>query len=148
MPTVILDHPPEFVVRTLLIDLGMATEPADDDDWPVFVSNEPDQPDSCIIVVENGSVLRGRHHFDGEVQEGYGVQIKVRSIDYSARQTIGAIVEALDQQVRNTLVEVSSADYRVYSMHRTGSVLHPGKGPGNSNRDLFTVNYVATIDQL
>ncbi len=153
MSTVILDHSPAYVIRCLLIQLGMATAPKDYDIWPVFVSNEPDQPDNCIVVVDTAGALHGRHHFDGEVQEGYGIQILTRSVDYTGEQTLRAIVEALDQQVANTAVQImddigtGTTDYIVYSMNRAGGILHPGRGPNNANRDMFTVNYIATIDQ-
>jgi hypothetical protein len=156
--SVILEHAPAEVVRGLLIQLGIASNGVEYAPWPVFVENEPDQPDNCITVEDMPGVLDGRLHPTGEVQEHNGILIRVRGArditgtdlkdGYQiARRRIDLICEALDQSVRSTQVTLDSATYIVYSANRISSVDSLGRTRANRERSIFTVEYQFTIAQ-
>lgn len=143
--------PPSFIVRQLLVDLGLvisangSTTP-----WQGQCVAEPSTPDQVITVYETSSEDNGRIMFDGSRVEQRGVQIRVRGGAYQndgylkARQV--AIV--LDQQVRRTTVAVDSVEYMIHSMNRKSDVIYMGEDTPTSRRKVFTINYTVTVSLL
>lgn len=143
-----LTHSPSDVIRYLLIDLGLGTAPSAGQAWPVHVEREPASPDSVLTVYTTQGRTRGRTQRDGIVQEHYGIQIRVRD----ARPETGhvkanAVACALDTLVKRNTVTIGAQSYLVEAVTRTGAVLS-GKDAPSSNRYLFTVNALASIQPL
>lgn len=143
-----LNFDPAEIVQQLLIDLGIGTAVADELDWPIYHDSMPDTPDDCIRVKSTEGRDNGRVQHSGEVQEHYGIQIKVRSksaVDGFTKAH--RIASTLDTVIHRNEVEVDLDLYRVNSIRRVGNVLALGKEP-DSNRRNWTVNGLASIEPL
>lgn len=149
-----LSHSPAEIIRDLLVTLGLGTDPADSGSWPIFVSREPDTPDSVITIYDTTPRLQGRSSPGGITQEHYGIQVRIR--DASPRGgwvKANALVVALDQTIALDDVTIEDEDgtglstYKVYTVSRTGGILSLGKQIDSSKRNLFTINAVAAIRQ-
>lgn len=158
MERIILEHAPGEVVRALLIQLAVGTEGTLYASWPVFVDQEPDEPDNCITVEEMLGGIDGKLGPTGEVIEHYGFHIMVRSARVPTgtdpqpgyrvgRNKIDEICTQLDQHVDCVIVTIDSATYTVHAAHRISSVNPLGKSRANSARYSFSVDYQITITQ-
>jgi len=149
-----LDHSPADVIRCLLIDLGHGTTPSASSAWPIYVSIEPDTPDSVITVYDTSGVLHGRSQISGEMFEHPGIQIRIRSPEHPAGyRKADSIKEALDKSIKYTGVTVEdqvgtgSGNYLVYSVSRKGSVNDLGRDTAASKRHVFTINATIALKQ-
>ena len=141
-----LGHSPADIVRYLLVDLSRGTLPEDETTWPIYVSQEPDSPDSCITVYDTSGILEGRAQISGEIQEHYGIQIKVRAASPTVAYTkIAEINSWIDESVRNNSVTIESSQYLVYAITRKGGILSLGKELSASKRNLYTVNAIVSL---
>lgn len=143
-----LAHSPAEIVRQLLVDLSLGTNRADNSDWPVFDSSEPDSPDNCITVYDTVGTSQGRIMFDG-FQEGYdGVQIRIRStthdVGWAKADAIKLALDALYQR----MVAVSTSRYEIHSINRVSapSVEVRGKDTPSTKRSLFFINCLLHVE--
>lgn len=142
-----MSESPAQVMRQLLVDLELCTDVADDDDWPVFDSNEPDSPDNAVAVYDVAGITLGRIHRSGEVCEQKGFMIRVRGTDQPAAWSkADDIKTALDESVHNTQVIIGDNTYTVYAVLRHSGPISVGKEPDTS-RFVFTINAVAAMRQ-
>lgn len=142
-----LTHSPSQVIRQLLVDLGHGTLPSAAGSWPIGVAEDADSPPSAIWVRGTESRLHGRRMSDGQYYERYGFQVLVRDTRYEDGQTKArAIAIAMDTNVRQAAVTISSSTYIVHVISRSGGVLDLGKERSTS-RHLFSINALAAIEQ-
>ena len=143
-----LSHSPADIIQQLLIDLSLATDPVDSGSWPVFSANEPDSPDSLIVIYDTAGLTFGRIQRSGETCEHKGIQISVRGTDSEAAfNKIEAIATALDETVNKNYPTIGSSSYIVYSVNRQSGPIAAGREPG-TNRMLFTLNATVVLNQL
>ena len=143
-----LAHSPADILRYLLIDLGHGTLPSDGALWPIYESQEPNLPDNVITTYNTTNVHQGRVMSDGEVQERYGIQIRVRATtELIAFVKSQAITISLDQDVYLKGVTINGSGYLVHAVSRISGPMSIGKETPDSKRDLFTINVTAAIRQ-
>lgn len=135
------EHSPADVVRQLLVDLGLCSDPGAGFAWPAYASAEPPAPDEAVTVYDTAGTSFGRSMATGARSENPGVQVRVRARDHrtgwaKARQ----IARLLDTGTLWRAVTVGTAAYCVQDFGRTSDVLALGKEVPNSKRSLFTVN--------
>lgn len=141
-----LGHSPADIVRYLLVDLARGSLPEDNTDWPIFVSQEADSPDSCITVYDTSGIIEGRAQISGEIQEHYGIQIRVRAASPAvAYAKISEVSLWVDERIRNNLVLIDSSQYLVYAITRKGGINSIGKEVSASKRNLYTVNAIVSL---
>lgn len=145
-----LSHTVSQVIRQLLIDLSLGSDGGAS--WPVYATQIPNAPDSCIGVIDRVGVQRGRFQVGGEVQEVHGIQIIVRAGDaQTSHVKANAIKTNLAESVHLTTVAVTdpegygtaSQSYVVYNVsHRSGPFTLNEDG---TDRKLNSLNMVVTI---
>lgn len=139
-------HTPSDIIRWMLIDLGLGTDPEDSGSWPVYRGSEPDTPDSVITVYGTSGQQDGRSQIDGEVFEHHGFMIRVRSNrERTAAAKAYEIDNALNESVQNKLVNIDGNTYIVCAVNRKGSVNSVGKESPTSERNVFTINAISAI---
>lgn len=144
-----LDYSPADIVRWLMVNKGLGTDPADSDPWPVFAADEPDSPDAVITVYDTVGRLGGRTQTNGEQQEHHGLQVRIRAGDHvTGWKKARAIATSFDQLVYRNTVTVGSKSYLVHSISRAGDVLSLGKETPTSRRKLFTINVLVSVREL
>jgi hypothetical protein len=141
-------HRPADIIRWLLIDLGVGTDPEDGDDWPIYVSNEPDEPDSCITIYDTAGQVDGRSQIDGEIYEHYGFMIRVRGVkSRGVYPRASLIAQQMAENVRMETVVIDGGDerYLVHAINRKGGMNDLGKETPTSERNIVTINAIAAI---
>ena len=142
-----LDHSPADIVRFLLIELGVGSEPVSDTAWPIFVSNTPDLPDNLITLIDTSGVIDGRIMRTGEVHEHYGLSVQVRGTGHTvAWQKMNQVKTALDESVLNSSVTIDNSNYMVHSVSRRSGPLALGR-EAETDRFLFTFNVIVALMQ-
>lgn len=143
-----LRHPPARIIQQLLVDLGLGVDNPDGT-WPIFVNHMPDSPDNAIAVYDTDGKQFGRNSNEGERQEHYGIQIKVRQdrVDETVQRKIDAIKVAVDETIYREDVTISSRTYLVQAFTRTSNVLQLGLEPV-SRRRLYTINGTVSLWEI
>lgn len=153
---------PDEVVAQLLRDLGLATDPtwwkahtvADitagdtSHDWPVFVSDEPANPDGTVTVYETTPQLDARLMPTGEQALHYGITVRVRAGGTTPKPTARAKAEAirvaLDQSVTMRSVTCNGNPYLAVAFARV--MLVPlGWEVTTSRRYLVNLNCLFSV---
>lgn len=149
-----LTHAPADVIRNLIIDLGDGTAPSDASAWPVYVATEPNAPDNVITITDTTPVIQGHSQINGEVQENYGVQIRLRANDFhEGQEKARAIAVALDAATLKTVrvgdvAGTGDESYTVMSVTRISGPLSLGKNVTTSKLNVFTINYTVAMQQV
>lgn len=142
-----LNHSPADIVRWLLIDLNVGTDPNLQDNWPFFCDGEGDTPDNAITAFNTSGIVQGEIQFNGEVQEHYGLQFRLRATKPTvAWPKINEVMRAIDQQVNNNVITVEGTQYYVECIARTGTVFALGKVDGK--RYVYTLNATVSLRQI
>jgi len=142
-----LEESPADIIRQLLVDLSLGTEPSADGSWPIHSTQEPDQPDDCITVYDTEGTQDGRSMIDGERFIHFGFQVRVRHAKHeTGYHKADDIAMALDKTVYQNTVTIGANTYLVHAVSRKSGPLALGREPG-TGRVLFTINAVASIRQ-
>ena len=153
MSSMILSHAASEVVKQLLIDLGVGTNSLSYDDWPVYSNNEPDSPDNCITLTDTAGMNDGKLQINGEVQDQCGLQVRVRATDFMlGRDRMTEIMQKLDTACRAAVslqqrIGTAMSSYLIHSAERASGMFAIGSDPTNSERELFTSNYLVSITE-
>lgn len=140
-----LNHPPCYVVRQLLEDLGVGASPAAAAPWPLFAAREPGDPDNVITVYDTAGRDLGRGMPDQGRSELYGIQVRVRGSDLpgaSAKARQAAL--ALDGVYERRVLAGGQA-YTVRHFSRSGPPLSLGTDAPATARRLYTVNGLVSL---
>jgi len=142
-------HSPADIVRQLLVDIGTASLPTSNTYWPASTDQELDSPDDTITLYDTVGRIDGVTQPDGEIDEHYGFQIRLRSSQHTTgyRKLLG-IRKYLAANVQNVTVNVDGTSYRVWSVTNLSSVNRLGKDLANSRRRLFTLNGTVVVTPL
>lgn len=149
-----LSHSPADIIRELLIDKSVGTDPDAAGDWPVYALNEPNTPDSLITIFNSASVLEGRDQNAGEMNEHFGIQIRIRAADPNdGWRKANAIKTSITTDVLRTIVSIAdttgtaTSQYRVQAITLIGGILDLGKVEGGTRtkRNILTINAIAAI---
>ena len=144
-----LTHSPADIVRYLLVDVAQGTLPEDESAWPIFADSEPDEPDECITVYDTSGIVEGRAHKTGEVQEHYGIQVRLRCLTpESGYARMRTLMLVMDELIRLDHVSIVNSEYLVTAISRKGGILSLGEETPNSKRYVFTLNAIVSLKQL
>lgn len=78
---------------------------------------------------------------DGEEQEHYGIQVRIRAAaDVQAFAKANEVAEVLAKDLYDESVTISSSTYLVHSFSRTGTILALGYDNPNSKRTIYVIN--------
>jgi hypothetical protein len=126
------------------VSLGLGSDPPSPS-WPVYESDEPDQPDAVMTVYNTAGRLLGRSQIEGRVSENYGVQIRFRAAGPEvAYPKASAVADALDS-LYIFHVTLDGTEYVVRSVTRVGGILSIGKEAPTSHRVVMTLNALAYL---
>lgn len=150
-----LIHSPADIVRWLLIDLALGTDPNDAGTWPIFAAGRGDLPDNAIGIYDRSGRSDGRDGPTGRRTEHYGIEIIVRSDNHhpNGYRKAQEIAVALDEDVLRSEVVAdpggaTEADYRVQAFTRDRPVLPEGRDRPTSKRARFSISGVVSVKRI
>jgi len=151
-------HSPAEIIRQFLKDKGIGTLVDDDPKsklWNMFVSFMPDGPkvEHDLITLNDtiGSDF-GRIMKTGRYVSKPGVQIQVRAMDFNVgwrklKEISCALDEAKDETVNITDKDAVVHNYTILTLSRTSPPAPIGTEQGTNRREMYTVNYLATLKE-
>lgn len=138
-----MHHMPCDVIRQLIINLDLGTDPDDDLAWPVYAAHLPEMPDNAVCVYDTQGRQFGRDHNSGTTLENYGIQILVRCNNVvDGYKKAKNIMLALDNDVARDEVELEDDTYLVHAVTRTGPVNKAGL---DGRRWMHSLSSLASI---
>jgi hypothetical protein len=141
-----LTHSQANIIRWLLINLGLGTDPASAGSWPIYAYSEPDTPDAVITVYNTVGFVDGRAMPTGEVYEHFGFQVRVRATSSKLGITkINEIARQMAESVHNLTVTIDTETYTVCAITRKSGVIELGKEYPTSERNVFTLNAIVAL---
>ena len=144
-----MDHSPAQIIVQYLVDEGLATEPDSSGEWPVYTGHLPDGTgvvDNVLAVYDTPGTKDGRP-LDGLPLFHDGIQVRVRSTDYSTGWIKArAVADALGE-ISEEVVAVDGTDYIIHNISQSTAVVPLGQEEGTKRRDHFTVNFLATLKE-
>lgn len=114
--------------------------------WPIYVANAADTPDSQIAILGTSGIKQAREMVTGSNCDLEGYQIRVQShsyywADYKSRE----IYKKITETVNETTVEVDSNSYILHTVIVDSPPLSLGRNIPESNRYAFTINGTMSI---
>lgn len=149
-----LTHSPADVIRALAIQLGLGAMPeyssgVQTATWPIFRWNEPDRPDDSITVMDTAGRTGATTHQGVEVSEYHGIQVRVRSADgdegFAKARAIAVAFDSVNHVKVTAGPSATARRYIVKSIVRTSDVIKAGPDVPQGKRQVFTVNFVASL---
>lgn len=135
-----MNHNPASIIRTWIIDEALSTEQA------TFASGMPEHPNLAICVYDQPGLLQGRIQKTGETVEAFGLELRVRALDYQTGYSLASDICDAADALKNAPVTIDDHDYLIQAVTRRTSILPLGPESGN-RRERFVVKFVATIRQ-
>lgn len=148
-----LTRPQAEIVAEIIISLGLGSiveeVPVNQLYWPVYAITHGSDIDRLVCVYNTAGRLDGSKQSNGEIQEMFGIQIKVRDISIpSGYSKISAIAKSLDEYYNITPIAIEDSQFIVYALTRTSPVLFIGFEQPENVLPLFTANYTVSIRQI
>lgn len=123
------------------------TDPLDKLDWPVFVSSMPDGasiPKVAAVYDTQGRLLN-RDVTTGEEEWAFGIQVKVRTLDYGVAFQKSEEVADLLSALHNASVTIEESAYNIEVFNMTSRSL--SLGLDEQRRSQFTTNGLVMLWQ-
>lgn len=142
-----MNHAPSEIIAKMMRDLSLF-EPYDSDVWPLFETSMPEDPNNCACLYDTAPVEDGTLQKTSNRIEHWGIQLKVRHREYTEGWVKAKAAFDSLMAVSNQVVVVDEDSYLVHAATATAGVIPLGvELEGTKRRELFTVNFLATITQ-
>jgi hypothetical protein len=146
-----MNKSPAEILAKYLQDLAIVEDPVAWSRWPIYISHMPDGDDAedeCVAIYDTQGTLDGRMMENGEVIEHPGIQIKIRCTELAVGWWKAKnLVEAL-RNIHNEVISLSTFSFTVYNVSEASPILYMGVEEGTNRRQLFTVNFLATLKEI
>lgn len=143
---------PAEIVLQYLLDYSpsdpVGNEP-DADEWPIYFSQVPTEPDNTITVFDTAGRGDGRLGRTREVITHPGIQVRVRGATHAvAWAKVLQVIAALDA-VQRTNVVLEGKTYQIATITRQGTPMFMGPEPqSDRTRLLFSINALLSVREL
>lgn len=141
-------HSPAQIIQQMMIDLGEGTDGSTNGTWPIFATEEPDDPDNCITVYDTQGTDDGRTMTDGKAGVHHGIQVRVRAYDHPTGYVKIKTIRNDFETVLNKQVSLDTQLYLVECVTHIGDVLPLGQDTPTSKRRAFTLNVTTPLTRL
>lgn len=137
----------EYLIQNSIEDM---TDPVDNNAWPLYVGYMPDgvKAKTDIASAYDTPGIKDGRQMDGEVNEHYGVQIKVRSDDYLEGYLKAQALGVATESISRAEVTIDSDSFLLQNVSIQGPVVPLGREKGTSGRMFFTINLLLTIEKI
>ncbi len=139
---------PASILAAYIRSQGTMSDPADSIVWPLYVSYLPDETETNAGAVYNTQGIKDGRLMEGSVIQHYGLQVKVRSDVHNTGWTKAEDISNDLDLIYREEIEVDSKDYLIHSVNRVGSIIALGTEPGTKKRQLFTINFLVTLNRI
>jgi hypothetical protein len=141
----LLPNSPAQVVRRLFIAKGWGSS---QDQWPVFTSHEPDEPDNCITLYNTVGVTHGRTMIDGERQLHHGLQVRVRAATEPTGYLKINSLFTLIATVKDESITIDAFTYLIRCFSNIEDIIPLREDKPDSRREVYVVNALVSIRKV
>lgn len=146
-----MNHSPSHILAEYLIGEGILIDPDDSGsgNWRVYIGSTPDgihADHEVAVAVDTAPVKDGR--VQGTPLFHHGVQFILRSTDYSVGYAKATEIAEDLATVSHEDVTVDDDTYTIINVTQTTGVVVMGQEPGTKRRELFSVNFLATLREV
>ncbi len=140
---------PARILSAYLIAQGKFVAPASSP-WPLYIASMPDTDnvESNLGVIYDTDGVKDGRLMAGENIIHEGVQVRVRAEDYNAGHNKAREVEELFETTVRESVTIETVEYMIESISQTSSIIPLGPEDGTTRREIFTINFLATIKEV
>ena len=142
------EHSPAMILRAALVDMGKGTFPLSNGIWPLYVGQFPDTPDEAVGVFDTSGQRDGRTQVDGIVHSHPGIQLRIRSNQYTSGYQKANELRIALQTIKGKIVTIDTVQYTILVVSQIGDILSLGKSEEINKRDLFSINAQLALDTL
>ena len=145
----IINDMPCLIIARYLIAEGYMSLPSLGKDWPIYVTHMPDGKniaDNIGAVYDTTPLSEGKLMNSDFIQH-FGIQLKIRSKNFDdGWDKINEISVAMNN-VHNAIQIVNGTDYLIQNMSRSSGPIFMGIEEGTKRRNMFSENWLATINE-
>jgi len=146
--TSVLTDTPASVMAGYLTGVALMTVPSAGGNWPLYINNLPDAPDSAGAIYDTTPVKDGRAMVGGGVMQHYGIQITIRCRNNESGWDKCNILSGQLDSVHDNEVIVNGSTYKIHNVSRMGGVNFLGEEIGTKRRNMFTMNFITAISKI
>jgi hypothetical protein len=151
MSTALLLPPVDILAPYIIAQgIGSLTAPADGSDWPLYTAHQPDDSSvktNSACFYDTPGVKDGRL-MAGSVISHYGMQLRIRCDTYVTGYAKAEEVALAMDDIFNAPIVIGANTYSIQNISRQSPVLPLGEEKGTKGRQLFVVNFRATITRV
>lgn len=148
----LLNSPAEVAAAYIIEVIQLLTDPDVKEEWPLYVGHMVDGnnvEDNAASIKDSPGSLDGKSLRSGEVSQHFGLQLKIRCVDYAEGwKKIENVAVELDGVDSGATIEVNGTTYEIENFSRTSPVVPLGQEEKGKKRDRFVVNYKLAIREL
>jgi len=144
-----VNHSPAYILANYLIGEGLLQDPSESGGWPVYVGQLPDgpeAPDDAAVSIDTTPVKDGRV-MGGAALFHYGVQLLLRSEGYNEGYAKAVDVAGALDGVDDDLVVLGANTYKLVNVSQATGVVALGQEKGTKRRWMFSMNFLATLQE-
>ena len=135
---------PAAILRTYFLDKRIVSDQPGTRNFPVYLSTEPEEPENCITIYDQGLLEDGRL-MEGELIEHPECSIRIRSKSYSEGWTQ---LNTIAKTIEDTVWKILSIKSRRYRIQSITLVNRQSIGRDANDRSIFTGTVRMTINYL
>jgi len=144
--------PPVDILAPYIIaqGIGSLTAPAAGSDWPLYTAY---QPDDSSVKTNSACFYDTPGIKDGRLMAGsaithYGMQLRIRCDTYTTGYAKAEEVAVAMDDIFNASQVIGANTYTIQNISRQGPVIPLGVEKGTKGRQLFVVNFRATLTRI
>ncbi len=147
-----MNHSPAYILAQYLIDEGLLTDPSESADWKMYTGSLPDgllTDHNAVACIDTTPVKDGRI-MGGDPLFHHGIQLLLRSTDYNTGYAKASLLAEAFAAVDDDQVAIDSGlnTYEIANVSQVSGVLVLGQEDGTKRREMFSVNFLATLKEV
>lgn len=147
-----LNHSAASIIAKWLIDNSYATDSKKCADWPVFVSQMPNEPDEVVVVKDTAGKLGGKLQTSGSTIVYFGVAVRVRGVEYQGTwnkandlfNRLSVVRQATVAMPK--MVGVPATNYKIHCVGHASGIAHLGTDAKQRNDFIFDSRVTLTME--
>jgi len=147
-----MNHSPAEIIAQYLISKGKVIQPGESGTWPIYVGYLPDAPESRVdpdvVASMDSESLKDGRVMGGDPLFHRGVQILLRGKDYNEGYVKAEDLANTLASARRSRVRIGDDAYRIDNVTQTTDVVRLGLEEGTKRRWTFSVNFLATLQEV
>jgi len=143
-----INNSPILIIQTYLVNKSLGSLPANDNEWPLYLSFLPDSVDNAMCLYDENPQIDGRIQSTGELLLHFGMRLRIRNTDYETGWAKAAeILRDLMTSVRQSVV-ININEYLIHTFTTYTGIHSMGLENSTKRRNIFDLNFITSIEEV